>query len=213
MATVRITKELTDIVRQRAKGKFHDRLVKAENSAPTGTQWGDYIYEKILGQYLPIMQQLPTEFFEHRTRIATQRTGYGQYVNLTFELSSPKPWPKNLPADAPAEVSGYDGSFISLKDDPVWEQLCAEVTAWKTRCDAIRRQSQEFSDGVSKLLSTYSTLSPALKAWPPLWELLPEHIKNKHKEITVRNKPEKAAPDVDTTRLTAVMAASKLGGL
>lgn len=212
MATVRITKELADTVLQKAKGKFHEHLVKAESSAPTGTQWGDYIYDKTFGKYLPIMQQLPTEFFEHRTGITVQRIG-GQYVNLTFEMSSPMPWPKRTPADAPAEVSGYGGSFISLKDDPVWDQLCAEVTAWKTRCDAIRRQSQEFTEGVSKLLSSYSTLAPALKAWPPLWELLPEHIKNKHKEITVRNKPEKAAPDVDTTRLTAVMTASKLGGL
>lgn len=212
MATVRITKELTETVLQRARDKFRDRITKAENSAPTGAEWGDYIYDKLFGQYLPIMQQLPTEFFEYRTRIAIQRVG-GQYTNLTFEMSSPMPWPKNPPADAPAEVNGYGGSFISLKDDLVWGELYAEVTAWKERCGAIRKEAQEFTEGVSKLLSSYSTLAPALKAWPPLWELLPEHTKNKHKEITVRNKPEKVAPDVDTTRLTAVMAASKLGGL
>lgn len=212
MATVRITKELTDIILRGAKGRFHDRIVKAENSAPTGTEWGDYIYGKTFGKYLPIMQQLPIEFFEHRTGFTVQRIS-GEYVNLTFEMSSPMPWPKNLHADAPAEVRGYSGGYLNLKDDLVWGELHAEVAAWKTRCDAIRSQSQEFVEGVSKLLSSYSTLAPALKAWPPLWELLPEYTKNKHKEITVRNKPEKAAPNVDTTRLTTVMAASKLGGL
>lgn len=212
MATVRITKELTEDIQQRAKAKFNDRITKAENSAPTGTEWGDYIYDKIFGQYLPIIQQLPTEFFGHRTQITAHRIG-GQYTNLTFELSSPKPWPKGLPADAPAEMGGYAGGYLILKDDLVWGELYAEVTAWKERCAVIRKEAQDFVEGVSKLLSSYSTLAPALKAWPPLWELLPERVQNKHKEITVRNKPEKAAPDVDMTRLTAVMAVSKLGGL
>lgn len=212
MATVRITKELTETVLQSARDKFHDRITKAENSAPTGTEWGDYIYDKIFGKYLPIIQQLPTEFFDERSIITTARIG-GQYTNLTFEMSSPMPWPKNPPADAPAEATGYAASHLTLKDDLVWGELYADVVAWKTRCAAIRKEAQEFTEGVSKLLSSYSTLAPALKAWPPLWELLPERVQNKHKEITVRNKPEKAAPDVDTTRLTAVMAASKLGGL
>jgi hypothetical protein len=212
MATVRITKELTETVLQRAKDKFHDRITKAENSAPTGTEWGDYIYDKILGKYLPIMQQLPKEFFTERFVITTRRIG-GQYANLTFELSSPMPWPNNIPADAPAETQGFDRRYVTLKDDLVWGELYAEVVAWIERCAAARKEAQDFAEGVSKLLSSYSTLAPALKAWPPLWELLPEYVQNKHKEITVRNKSEKAAPDVDTTRLTAVMAASKLGGL
>lgn len=210
MATVRITKELTETVLKRAKYKFRDRITKAENSMPDG--WGDYIYDKIFGKYLPIMQQLPKEFFTERSAITTQRI-CGQHAYLTFEMSSPMPWPNNIPADAPAETAGYAGSNITLKDDLVWGELYAEVVAWKERCAAAHKEAQDFVGGVSKLLSSYSTLAPALKAWPPLWELLPERVQNKHKEITVRNKSEKAAPNVDTTRLTAVMAASKLGGL
>jgi hypothetical protein len=210
MATVRITKELTETVLKRAKDKFRDRITKAENSMPDG--WGDYIYDKIFGKYLPIMQQLPKEFFTERSAITTQRI-CGQHAYLTFEMSSPMPWSNNIPADAPAETAGYAGSNITLKDDLVWGELYAEVVAWKERCAAARKEAQDFVEGVSKLLSSYSTLAPALKAWPLLWELLPEHVQNKHKEITVRNKPEKTAPDVDTTRLTAVMAASRLGGL
>lgn len=210
MATVRITKELTETVLHRAKDKFADRIRRAESSMPDG--WGDYIYDKLFGKYLPIIQQLPKEFFDERSTITTARIG-GQQAYLTFEMSSPKPWPKSLPADVPAETGGYAGSHINLKDDLMWGELYAEVTAWKGRCAAIRKEAQEFTEGVSKLLASYSTLAPALKAWPALWELLPERAQNKHKEITVRNKPEKAAPDVDMTRLTAVMAASKLGGL
>lgn len=211
MATVRITKELTETILGKARAKFADRIKAAEESAPTGTKWGDYVYDRLFGQYMPIMEQLPAEFFNRRDSIAVQRIG-GEYVNLTFTMSSVKPWPAHLPEDAPAESYGYGGA-IALSDDLMWGELYADVVAWKERCAAVRKEAQDFVEGVSKLLSSYSTLAPALKAWPPLWELVPERTKDRHKEITVRNKPEKAAPDVDVGRLTAVMTASKLGGL
>ena len=103
--------------------------------------------------------------------------------------------------------------MVALKDDLIWGELHAEVTAWRTKCHTIKEQAREFVEGVSKILTSYSTLAPALKAWPPLWELVPEYAKNKHKEITERRKPEKVAPNVDVNRLTAVLTASKLGGL
>ena len=211
METVRITKELTEAILGKARAKFTDRIKAAEESAPTGTKWGDYIYDKLFGQYVPIMNQLPAEFFNRRDSIAVQRIN-GEYINLTFTMSSRKPWPAYLPEDAPVEQVGY-GNSIALSDDLMWGELYAEVMAWKQKCSAVRKQAQEFTEGVSKILSTYSTLAPALKAWPPLWELVPERTKNKHKEITERKKPEKAAPDVDVNRLTAVLTASKLGGL
>jgi hypothetical protein len=75
-------------------------------------------------------------------------------------------------------------------------------------------RSQEFTEGVSKILSSFSTLAPALKEWPPLWELVPEHAKNKHKEITEKRKADKPSIDNSTLNtLTAAMIASKLGGL
>lgn len=209
MATVRITKELTEQITGNARAKFADRIKAVEATAPVG--WGDYIYEKLFGRYIPLMEQLPEEFFDVADKIAVQRVG-GQAVNLHFTLSSRKRWPKRLPADAPAEVNYYGGALI-LKDDLMWGELYAEVVAWKDKCAAILKQAGEFTEGVSKILASYSTLSPALKAWPPLWELVPEHTKSKHKEIVERKKPEKEVPDIDTTKLTAVLAASKMGGL
>jgi hypothetical protein len=209
MATVRITKELTEQITGNARAKFADRIKAVEATAPVG--WGDYIYEKLFGKYIPLMEQLPEEFFDAADKIAVQRIG-GQVVNLHFTLSSRKRWPKRLPADAPAEVNYYGGALI-LKDDLMWGELYAEVVAWKDKCAAIRKQAEEFTEGVSKILASYSTLSPALKAWPPLWELVPEYTKNKHKEIVERKKPEKELPEIDTTKLTAVLAASKMGGL
>lgn len=209
MATVRITKELTEQITYNARAKFADRIKAVEATAPVS--WGDYVYEKLFGKYIPLMEQLPEGFFDVADKIVVQRVG-GQAVNLHFTLSSRKRWPKRLPADAPAEMKYYGGALI-LKDDLVWGELHAEVVAWKDKCAVIRKQAEEFTEGVSKILASYSTLSPALKAWPPLWELVPEHTKDKHKEIVERKKPEKEVPDIDTTKLTVVLAASKMGGL
>lgn len=211
MAVVRITKQLAEDILDVAKGKFADRIKAAEASAPTGEQWGEYIYEKIFGKYIPTMEQLPTEFFYMKNKITVSRIS-GSPVNLNFNLSSAKRWPANLPSDAPSERGAY-GDNIWLNDDPVWAELKAEVDEWKQRCAAMRSQSQTFVEGVSKVLASYSTLAPALKAWPPLWELIPEYAKARHKQIVERTKTDRAAPEIDTTKLTAVLAASKLGGL
>ena len=211
MAVVRITKQLTEDILDVAKAKFADRIRAAEASAPTGEQWGEYIYEKILGKHIPTMEQLPTEMFYAKNKLTVNRIS-GSPVSLNFNLSSAKRWPAHLPSDAPAEKGVY-GDSIWLDDAPVWAELKAEVEEWKQRCAAMRSQSQTFVEGVSKVLASYSTLAPALKAWPPLWELVPEYAKERHKQIIERTKSDRAAPEIDTTKLTAVLAASKLGGL
>lgn len=208
MAVVRITKELKEHILNNARRKFADRIKAAEDSAPVG--WGDYIYEKVFGSYIPIMEQLPQQFFEQKSTITVTRIA-GEACSLNFSLSDSKRWPKNLPFEAPAEQDAY-GSYLYLNSDLVWGELYAEFKAWKTRVNNIKAQRDEFAAGVTKVLDSFSTLSPALKAWPPLWELVPEWYKTKHKEIVERKKSDQT-PELDTTKLTAVMAASKLGGI
>jgi hypothetical protein len=211
MATVRITKELDKHIIQNAKVKFKDSIAKAEASRPDH-HWGDYIYERIFGDYIPIMEQLPAGFFGTTTEIRVQTVGSAP-CNLPFNLSTPRRWPNALPEDAPARRS-YSGAALTLTDDLVWGELYAEVVAWKDRCDKARLRAQEFTEGVSKILSSFSTLAPALKEWPPLWELVPEYAKNKHKEITEKRKSDRSTIDSSTLNtLTAAMTASKLGGL
>jgi hypothetical protein len=63
---------------------------------------------------------------------------------------------------------------------------------------------------VKEVCNTYSTLAPALKAWPPLWDLIPEDVKDKHREIKERIKNE-AVLSVDIGKLTALSTAAKFG--
>jgi hypothetical protein len=210
MATVRITKELTNDIIDAAKEKFKDSIKKAVDSRPDH-HWGDYIYDAIFGAYAPIMAQLPDGFIGTTSRVHVRKVG-GHNVDLYFDFSAPKLWPNCLPPEAPAE--NHYSSAISLDSSPVWDNFLAEVIAWKGRCDAARRRAQEFTEGVSNVLSSFSTLAPALKEWPPLWELVPEWTKNKHKEITEKRQSGKPNVDKDVLgKLTGAMTAVKLGVL
>lgn len=210
MATVRITKDLTEDILRNAKNKFGDAIRKAEASRPDH-HWGDYIYDAIYGKYAPIMAQLPDGFISTTNRVHVRKVS-GHSVDLYFDFSAPKLWPNCLPPQGPAE-SHYSHA-ISLDSSPVWDALLAEVVSWKGRCETARKRAQEFTEGVSTVLGNFSTLAPALKEWPPLWELVPEPVKERHKEITVKEKKEKPSVDRNTLgRLTGAMTAVKLGGL
>lgn len=213
MATVRITKELTEDILHNAKNKFGDAIRKAGEAKPED-KWGDYIYDKLFGEYYHTMKQLPQSFFNYHQHITIASVG-GIHINAQFALSEPKPFPMALPADMGRDVAQreWNGQY-RLGNDLMWGELYAEVMRWHDKLLRLKDQQRLFCEGVSTVLSNFSTLAPALKEWPPLWELVPEPVKARHKEITVKEKKEKPSVDKNTLgRLTGAMTAVKLGGL
>lgn len=77
------------------------------------------------------------------------------------------------------------------------------------RIEAVLEKIRTVKDGVSEVLKAHSTLAPALKAWPPLWELLPDHVQAKHKQIVTRNKTTTDI-NVDVSALTGAITYAKL---
>jgi len=68
----------------------------------------------------------------------------------------------------------------------------------------------KFLDGVDKLTQTYTTLAPALKAWPALWDLLDDDVKERHKKVVERGTKDVGELDVDLNDMTAAVTFSKL---
>ena len=69
----------------------------------------------------------------------------------------------------------------------------------------------EFVEGVQQVINSFSTLAPALKAWPPLWDLVPDDKQRKHREIVTRSKAvSKDDLGIDTSQLTAAVTMAKL---
>jgi hypothetical protein len=106
-------------------------------------------------------------------------------------------------------VYGSD-AVVTLKNHEVWSEFIEEAQAYKERLRVAEERSKEFEDMVAQVIATYTTLAPALKAWPALWELIPEETKDRHREVRERVKKDTTL-DIDLNKLTAMATAAKLG--
>lgn len=209
MATVRFSKELQDEIVSNARKVFDKQLQTAQDSRPDATAWGERIYEVLFGQHVVALNAVPQEFLSRVEQMEINRVGDVR-CGLRFSLTTSKPWPRKVNDNDYAKPnSSYDSSDITLKEHPAWTELKAEVVAWRERCDAAAKKRDEFVEQVKKIINAHATLAPALKMWPPLWDLVPEKYKEKHREIVERTKKE-VDVQVDLGALTAAVVANKI---
>ncbi len=210
MAIVRISQELRNDIIRNARNKFDPAIKAAQDSKPED-KYGDYIYDKIWGPYRKQMEALPKEFFQYKNSIQIRSVGEVTMPFIT-SFAEYRPIPP-IPANTPVKHD-YPGQPYSLLGDPVWDVIMLDAREWKHRCDTVANQCRDFIAGVTAVLDTFTTLAPALKEWPPLWELLPEHIKDRHKEIKERVKADRPGIDKDKLgAMTGALTAIKLGAM
>lgn len=208
MATVRFSKELIERINKNARNKMAPAVTKAEEAKPDNS-WGQRIYDTLFLEDKPIISQVPAGWLKTVDRIDIDRVGEAR-CDMRFTFNPPVAWPSTFPnSDVAWKERGYSDSIV-LKDHLVWGEFHAEVVAYNQRVAAARQRQTEFVNMVNKVCSAYSTLAPALKAWPALWELIPEDVKDKHREIVEREKKE-VVLDVDLGKLTALSTAAKFG--
>ena len=85
-----------------------------------------------------------------------------------------------------------------------------EFKEYNRKVFEIRNKQEKFLEGVNKIMDTYSTLAPALKAWQPLWDLLDDNTKERHKKVVERKKSSDADLGVNLNDMTAAVTFSKL---
>lgn len=208
MATVRFSAELSNTILSSARNKMQPAIDRAEQSKPDNA-WGQTIYDILFNEVKPHIARLPDGWFKTVAKIEIDRVG-DHPCNLAFAFATPQPWPyafieSNLVKKSRSSYS--DGLMLS---GDCWDAFQAEVVAFNQRKADAQKRRAEFVDMVKKIITAYSTLAPALKAWPPLWDLIPENVKNKHREIKERTKNE-VVLDIDINKLTAMSTAAKLG--
>ena len=208
MATVRFSRELIYHIVKQATAKMKPAVAKAHETKP-GNSWGQRIYDILFLEAKPILAQFPTEWLRYVEQIEISEIG-DSHCGMTFTFTTPQPWPHRFNETELAKKRSTYGDSIILKDHPVWGEFHAEVTAYHQRVQEAEKRRDEFVGAVKKICTTYSTLAPALKAWPPLWELVPEDVKDKHREIKERAKKE-VVLGVDLGKLTALSTAAKFG--
>ena len=208
MATVRFSKELIDRIEKAAKAKMEPAVNRVKEQK-VDNAWGQRIYDTLFLEVKPLIAQVPAGWLRTIENIEISKVA-GRHCAMTFTLATPQPWPHQFIETelARREYSFSDG--IDLKDHLVWGEFHAEVTAYNERIRVALARQTEFVESVKQVINAYTTLAPALKAWPPLWELIPEDVKDKHREIKVREKTE-VVLDVDIGKLTAMSTAAKFG--
>jgi hypothetical protein len=223
MATVRFSETLKQIVRKNARNMFSSQVQKAKDSFDP--LWGDKIYDKLFSAddiakfntlpkwAMPTKDSIELEGFYGNDDVwqtADIRVNtWNLRDNITMHFASTRPWPHDFGA-APTGAKVSWRSLMLDFHDTRWDWLKDEFKAYTNRIFQARAKEESFVDGVEKLMSTYSTLAPALKAWPALWDLLDEETKDRHKKIVERTTRDIETVDVDLNSMTAAVTFNKL---
>jgi hypothetical protein len=173
----------------------------------------------LFGDEQVLLSGVPKHWLQTKDGIKIFKVG-NEKCGTKLMFSGPMYWPTTFPTTHLATYKGGAASgslavsageeMLTLRDVEDWAEFKAEVETVNRGVAAATQRQEEFVAMVTKVCNAYSTLAPALKAWPPLWDLIPENVKNRHREITVREKTETTL-DVDIGKLTAMSTAAKFG--
>lgn len=132
---------------------------------------GDRIYELLYGPYLSRMEQLPTSFFRRIDRIETRFVGE-EILSYSFKFSSVKLGSYTHPPGDNVEASDYSDK-VNIKRTPYTEEIVDAILSWHKQKQDIYEVRNNATASVRRVLREHKSLAPAIKAFPPLVDLLP----------------------------------------
>ena len=223
MATVRFSDQLKDNINDNAKAMFKANIDKAKQDVPS--HWADKIYQsffpaEVIAKFkaLPAYAMRKEESvtfcgFHNEPEDVFQTAEYNTKVytcdSVKLEFSTAQPWPDTFEK----EVTGFNSRYSSGTcdfNDTRWDWLKPEFKEYSRKIFEQESKQQKFLEGVKSIINTYSTLAPALKAWPALWDLIPDEAKERHKKIVEKKKAEVADIGADLDGMTAAVTFNKL---
>lgn len=207
MATVRFSAELKQQILDAASNKMRPAILRASDQRPSH-DWGLRIYETIFREDVAAVRQVSAHWFDTVGALKIE-TVNGVHCGMEFNLPAPMPWPAVFPNTTVAQRRSSYGNDIAVTHD-LFIDLANELMRCNAAITEARKRQTEFREMVSKVIDAYATLAPALKAWPPLWELVPEPVKERHREVKERAS-KTVDLNVDLSKLTALSTAAKFG--
>ena len=223
MATVRFSDTLKDTIRNNARAMFKANIEKAKADVPS--HWADKMYQSFFpADDIAKFNALPDYAMDRKDHIdfcgfhnapddmfqtAEHKQSAYKCDEIRLEFSKTMRWPNRLDET----VTGFKFNWrqgTADYNDSRWAWLIPEFKEYVRKIFEQESQQEKFVDGVNTLMATYSTLAPALKAWPALWDLLDEDTKERHKKIVERKKKDTDDIGVDLNSMTAAVTFSKL---
>ena len=218
MAVVRISQSLKDDVKRNARSMFDVRIREAGTLPFAGAELNERIYGGLFTeqelQHIDGIKHLTSETISRFTVAEIN----GQQVGYTVDFPTSKPW-VSLSYDYVTSGTGAKLSRYNVKlFGEQWNDLAEQAKVRNEKVSKLTNDRDEFVASIDKLLDRHTTLAPALREWKPLWELLPEDAKERHKKKVERKrspeqtKAELEADGIDLNKMTSVVGLNRLRG-
>ena len=214
MATVVISDRLVQGVSRRVQDLYKAKI-EAANETPKA-RWGAMFYEAAMPQDIrDKLAALPNEYSKWSSSAQLYFNSYG-WVECEFATNLRFPMAFNVGVNGCTTNNSYNSSMRANINttDPRWETLKNEVALRhenKKNCEA-ERDTAVYQ--AVKVLRTFRTLAPAIKAWPSLYGLLDDDTKTKHLEVVKRNTTKREIPhDLDLSDLSSRIIAKRITGV
>lgn len=207
MATVRITRENRYQIQRHVNAMFEKPLQDAKDKIRAQ---GDLVYSHMIPPEIQQhMAKIPKEYFEQdvSTSVYLKLNGVKEDV-WPIQFSDKKLLPK---------IFGTYGQISHRTFDLEAPQNAALKTAFEgplREYTAILDRQKVLYDQVSRIMDNNGTVGLCIKAWPQFYEVLPNHIKQKHDEVVEKTKREATVLDDETIAAmnTSLMVGKLAGG-
>lgn len=223
MATVRFSGELKDAILKNADKTFDSRATAAAivpEPLLDSQGWLDHIYDTAFAKHLAHLNALPASFLIPQKELRLEEMwldGQRVKVDVTLQFANVRGMPKSLGKSSKYQLAylsdwsqdriKYECRRENVKDVAMFDAFAER----ERKMRVIDDERKQFRDSVAKLIKEFVTLSPALKAWPPLWDLLPDETKQKHKEISETKRGSTAdLSGLDLNTMTANVVVAKI---
>lgn len=133
---------------------------------------GDRIYELLYGPYLSRMQDLPETFFRKFDRMDVKFVA-GEPLGYSFKLSSVRLGAYTHPPGDNVEGSERHSDKVNIKRTTYTEEIVDAILSWHKQKQDIYEVRNNATQAVRRVLREHKSLAPAIKAFPPLVDLLP----------------------------------------
>jgi len=209
MAVVRFSEELKDAIIKNAKALFSNRINAARKASPP---IADEVADLVYAQFMPAVNTLPKELLQWSNRVDIRVSYNASHIEISYEAAREYPKPNNrIKMDDGVLIDSMFYISLKLPDTPKYKTYIEQIAVWHEGVKALEKQCDEFVSGVKKVIEAHTTLAPAIKAWPPLWDLVPETFRERHRKVVERTKPASTAElDVDLTSLTTAVTIAKI---
>jgi hypothetical protein len=208
MASVRMSKQLKDLITNKARDLFSQPYSRALDAL--AEDYGDRLMTDVctndFDKYIPLIpESWCTKIDEASGYITGDYKGEVKKYYVSFNLVK-----KYTVPNIRDLMNHYRGNF-EFKDYKPSQDLFDEYAKYEARKEKIDNERKEFVDKITQSLDRCNTLKQFLDVWPDGEQLVPEDVMIKYNTEPVKPPPRETMDPEITTELSSVLMRRKIG--